>query len=149
MQSSVQFRPPFLYSHLIVFFLGILFLVLFIILIPKKKKKPIVIMAPKRDINLLRQEYLKKIEVLSNEVNQNKISNKRAYQLLSKIIRNFIYEVTNINVKTVSLKELKELKIPYLEELMNEYYMPEFAYLVDGNIDKSIGKTKEVITIWK
>lgn len=150
MQSSVQFRGPFYYSQLIVVFLVlVVFTILIIAFFPKKKKAPVVIRPPKKDLNLLKQEYLKKIEVLKDDVDQKKISSKRAYQLLSKIIRHFIFDATNINVKTVSLKEIRSLKVPYLEELMNEYYVPEFAYLVDGNIEKSIERTKEVITLWK
>ena len=150
MQSSVPFRPPFLYSHLIVIILIIALVVLIVMnFLPKRKNKVIIVKPPKKDLNLIKQEYLNKIDALKNKIDENKVSNKMAYQLLSKIIRDFIFDVTSINVKTVSLMEIEALNLPYLGELMKEYYPPEFAYFVDGNIHESITKTKEVITRWK
>ena len=151
MQTSVEFRSPFSYSNGISLFLFIILIILIIFIIKKKKKtKPVVIVAPpKKDLNKIKEEYLKQLSKLQEDTIKYRINYRTAYITLSRIIREFIYEATNINVKTLSLAEVKSLNIPYLYDLMKEYYAPEFAYLFPGNIEKSIDKTRGVIEKWK
>lgn len=151
MQSSVEFRGPFTYNEgiIIVFILVIVGIIAYFILSRKRKKKIKVIIPPKKDLNILKKNYLAKIDKLLEDTRNNKINYRTSYLKLSKIIRDFIFEATNINVTTVSLAEVKDLKMPQLYELMEEYYAPEFSRFYEGNIESSIEKTRGVITRWK
>ena len=151
MQSSVEFRNPFTYTETIitVFLILIVAIVVFLIVTRKRKKKVEVVVPPKKDVNSIKKKYLEEIDNLIDDTRNNKINYRTSYTRLSKIIREFIFEVTSINVTSVSLAEVKHLNMPYLYELMKEYYVPEFAHFFKGDIENSIEKTRGVITKWK
>lgn len=116
-----------------------------------KKKNNIkneIIIPKQKDLILIKKDYLIKLDNLINELNENKISNRKAYQNLSSLIRNFIYEVTNIKVQNYTLTDIKKINMPILYELVSDYYDPEFAKISKGNIKVSINKTKMVIERW-
>ena len=60
----------------------------------------------------------------------------------------FVYEVTKINVQKLTLKEIKKYKLPILTELVEEYYVPEFAKEEPNSIEKSLEKTRKAIEKW-
>lgn len=153
MQISVNLQNPFVFEIILLVILIIFILVMTIYLILKKnkksKKEEIVI----KEINLkerkrAKQKYLKQLDKLGKEVEEGKINSRKAYQKLSAIIRYFVYETTNIKVQNYTLKEIKELNMKELYELIEEYYKPEFAKHFLGNIKLSIDKTREVIEKW-
>ncbi len=152
MQVTTELNPLFSYSLipiliLLIIIAGILFI--YILTSPKNKEIIIPIKVPdKEDINTIKNKYLKEISKLIKKVETNSINNRLAYQELSLIIRNFIYEMTNIKVQTYTLQDIKYLNMPYLYELVQEYYNPEFAFNSSGNILNSINKTKGVIEKW-
>ena len=93
-------------------------------------------------------KYLTKIDNLIINFNNSKLSSRKAYQELSSIIRNFIYEVTNIQVQNYTLKDISTINMPILYQLVSEYYNPEFSKISKGNITLSINKTRMVIEKW-
>ena len=101
-----------------------------------------------RDRKSIIKRYLKKIDKLTKKVESEKIELRIEYQNLSKIIRNFVYEMTDIKVQNYSLQEIKKLDMKPLYELIEEYYKPEFAKHFLGNIKLSIDKTRKVIEKW-
>ena len=150
MQITVKLRDMFSYSiYPIVIFLGLLFiaiLVFFILTLSKKNKKapaPIV-----KDKNAIKQKYLRKLEQLTILLQNKQISSRKGYQELSRYIRHFIFELTDIKVQNYSLEEIKQLNIPILYELVKGYYRPEFAQKSEGNIIEEIQKASEVIQKW-
>lgn len=150
MQVETKLNDMFSYSLFLlrlVFIILSIFVFLFFIL-KKHFKKDIKKVVVKKNIFSIKHKYLKLISDLSNDLSNNKISNRHAYQNLSSIIRNFIYESTNIHVQNYSLSEIKEAGIPILYELVSEYYDPEFSKISKGNILNSIEKTKGVIEKW-
>ena len=151
MQSSVEFRNPFTYDEgiIIIFVFLIVAIIVYLYLSRPKKEKIKVIIPPKKDLNMIKKNYLQKLDSLLADTKSEKINYRSAYLKLSKIIRDFIFEATNINVSSVSLAEVKGLKMPQLYELMEEYYAPEFARFYKGDIESSIEKTRGVITRWK
>jgi len=82
-------------------------------------------------------------------IQKNIISNREAYQSLSKLIRMFIYEMTNIKVQNYTLGDIKNINIHILYELVKEYYSPEFSRESKGDIISSIEKTRKVMEVWK
>ena len=87
--------------------------------------------------------------ILQNKIDNKKISIRRAYQRVSKIIRYFVHEVTGIKVQNYTLVEIRKLKINQLTELIEEYYVHEFSKKSIGNINESIDKARKVIVRWK
>ena len=153
MQVTTDLRPMFNYSILptLISFLILIIILLAILFLKYKKKKVKVkeIVIPK-NINIyeIKNKYLGLINNLLNEVYGERIDNRHAYQTLSKLIRNFIYEATNIKVQNFTLNDIKETNIPILYELVKEYYDPEFNNISKGNIIISIDKTRKVIERW-
>ena len=154
MQVETELRDMFSYSFIVPIVVLILLIITIILLFVTKRKKKIIkentVIVPKyKDLMLIKVQYLNKIDTLLSDVNNNKIDNRKAYQTLSKIIRNYIYETTNIKVQNYTLSEIKKINMPILYELVSEYYDPEFSKISTGNIVSSIHKTRSVIDRWK
>ncbi len=152
MNNKDLLRPMFSYSLLpiIILIIGIGTLLFFLLKSKKEKEKtPIIIKPPTKNLFEIKNRYLAVINILENDIKNNKITKRKAYQRLSIIIRNFTYEVTQIKVQNYSLQEIKKLGITTLSLLVEEYYHPEFAKESMAEINNSINKTREVINKWK
>ena len=153
MKTSVNFQGPFSYNiGLIIGLVIVLFLFVIgaiIVSYEKQKRKEIVkeIVKPK-NLEEIKKEYLNKITELEDELKNNKVTTRKSYQKLSLLIRMFVYEVTKINVQKLTLKEIKKYKLPILTELVEEYYVPEFAKEEPNSIEKSLEKTRKAIEKW-
>jgi len=153
MQVTTDLRPMFNYSiwpTIISFIILIIIISVILFLKYKKKKEKIKEIVIPKNINIyeIKNKYLNLINHLLNDINDNRVDNRHAYQTLSKLIRNFIYETTNIKVQNYTLNDIKETNIPILYELVKEYYDPEFNNISKGNIISSIDKTRKVIERW-
>ena len=154
MQLTTELNEMFSYSFwpILIFSVIIIFLIIIFTLKAKKPNKQMVkinkVINSTVNLNKIKSDYLNKIDNLVKEVKEEKITNRAAYLELSKIIRKFVYKVTNIKVQNYTLKEIRKINIPILSELVLEYYQPEFAQNEKGNILKSIEKTREVIEKW-
>ena len=154
MQIDFELNDMFSYSFLILipfFIVFILFIFLFIFLFINKKNKNIsnnCTIINKKDLNEIKNRYLYNLYLISEKLSKDSINSRVAYQRLSKTIRNFIYETTNIRVQNYTLKEIELLNMPILYELVKEYYNPEFCKVSKGNITNSINKTRMVIERW-
>ena len=150
MQVQTELKPMFSYSFIPILII-ILLLILTIVIYKYIKKKEIqkqIVIPNHKDLMEIKRRYLLKIQELENNLNEKKISNRKSYQDLSSIIRNFIFEATNIKVQNYTLKEIKMINIPILYDLVNEYYDSEFSIISKGNIISSINKTRMVIERW-
>lgn len=156
MQTSVELQTPFSYSLVyicIVFIITSIFTIYIIIKRCNNKeiKKSVHDANNKLELNEvlnIKNKYLKKIDVIKNNVENKKITNRKAYQSISNIIRHFVYEVTAIRVQKYTLSEIEKLDMPMLYELVSEYYEPEFSKNSVGDIKSSIDKTRKVIEKW-
>lgn len=154
MQLTTELNEMFSYSlwPILLFLVIIIFLIIIYIFKIKTPNKQMIkinkVTNSTVNLNKIKSDYLHKIDSLVKEVKEEKIANRAAYLELSKIIRKFVYKVTNIKVQNYTLKEIRKINIPILSELVLEYYQPEFAQNEKGNILKSIEKTREVIEKW-
>ena len=157
MEVETELRDMFSYSYFWIIFMIILLVIVIVLLkvtknknktVPKVVKEEIKVQPPKKNIWQIKNMYLKQIDELLVKINAGKISNRSAYQTLSKIIRNFVYEATSIKVQNYTLSEIKKVNMPILYELVEEYYDPEFSKNLVGNIINSLNKTKAVIEKW-
>lgn len=148
-ELKTDLRPMFSYSFLTIVVTFIICLILcFLIYAPKKKKPLQIIKPPVDDLEKIKKKYLQELNELLNNFNNKTFNNRFSYQKLSKIIRNFIYEVTNIKVISYTLEDIEKLNIPYLAKLIRDFYNPEFSIVSQGDLKKAIEKTKEVILKW-
>lgn len=153
MQVTTDLRPMFSYSLIPIIVIVFLLIVILVLMLIKHKKKKLVknidiIIPSKKDVNAIKRIYLLKIDNLSTDFNAKKINNRQAYQNLSSLIRNFIYETTNIKVQNYTLSDIEKINMPILFELVSEYYDPEFSQISKGSITASIEKTRKVIEKW-
>jgi len=149
MQDPVKLQEPFTYNGTIIIVLIILIICLIVIFFYKKKDYTNQVkLVHYPNLLTIKNKCLQELDALLYKVN-NKIDSREAYYELSKIIRNYVYSATNINVLALSKDEIDNYKIPYLKELMEEYYSPEFSLSNKGNIVESIKKTKEVVNKWR
>ena len=151
MQIDTELREMFSYSIILIIPLLLLIILLLIIILHKKKdiKNVKIIQPSSKNLIDIKSKYLYNIQILIEDLNTNKISERIAYQSLSRLIRNFIYEVTNIKVQYYTLEDIKKINMPILSKLVEEYYNPEFERVSKGNVLESIDKTKKVIENWK
>lgn len=96
-----------------------------------------------------RKKYIQMLLNLRKRYKEGHISERQAYQELSRIIRHFVYSVTGIRVQNYTLEELRKINIPNLYYLIGECYRPEFDTEGRGNIEQSIDKARKVIEEWK
>lgn len=154
MQISVKLQDPFSYSVwpiilvLFVFLAVVIYLIYLIVNNKNKRKNNVFNYVPPKNLFQIKNQYLQELDNLHFKINQNQISIRKSYQTLSLIIRNFVYEVTDIEVQKYTLEEIKKINIPILTELIAEYYPPAFSLLSEGNIINSLNKTREVIRRW-
>ncbi|MBR3117335.1 MAG: hypothetical protein IKF36_05660 [Bacilli bacterium] len=151
MQLDISLNEPFTYSYLpliISFILLVVFVVIFLCFNIKRKKKVSIIkevIIPK-NINDIKNKYLKELDELLND---KSLSKRKIYNKLSVIIRSFVLEATNIDVLKYSLAEIKTLKMDELTNLVEDYYEPEFSKESNADSIASIKNTREVIEKWK
>lgn len=150
MSVSTKLNSMFSYSFLPIIIIFLFLIALFLINKSLKKKtikEDIVIPSPE-NIALIKEKYLKEIDQLKKEFINNNFSLRVAYQNLSKVIRNFVFETTHIKVQNYTLDDIRKLNMPILYELISEYYNPEFANISNGNFIYSIEKARGVVEKW-
>lgn len=133
---------------LIVGVLGIIFL--------KKSKKPVVVKeVPKQEPRpvpvpqeTIKQKYARAIDELEKQYRDGKISNRKAYQRLSVILRKFVHELTGVKVHNYTLMEINQANMPNLSEIIDDCYAPEFSVDKDGDFYNTMNKARMVIEQW-
>ena len=158
MQITVNLQDMFSYSFAPILLFGA-FALLFCFIASRMKKAPekkpkekekVRITQPEKPKNIssIKAAYIKQLADIEKKYSANELTNRKAYQKLSIVVRQFVCEVTNIKVTNYTLQELKELNMPKLYALIEEFYTPEFAVKDDGNFLESIQKTRKVIEEW-
>ncbi len=158
METTVRLQEPFSYALWPVIIAGGIaaaFLAYFVIvkLIQKYRAKqhrkvPVIKRRSPEEVFAIKKKYIEELCRIESDLHTDKISMRLAYQKMSICIRKFVYEMTGMKVVNYTLQEIKLLHMPVLEELISEYYTPEFAWKSSGDADTSIEKTKRVIERW-
>lgn len=119
-----------------------------IIKMRKNAPAPVPRIASEDKIRAAKEKYNKLLMDLQARYEMEKVTEKEAYQELSKYIRHFVYDVTGIKVQNYTLEEIGRINLPQLYYLIAECYVPEFAADASGNLGESIRKAREVIYGW-
>ena len=102
----------------------------------------------KPDMERLRQEYLAKLMKIEMEFDSDTTQIRLAYERMSRLIRDFAYKATGIDVMKYSLSEIRKTELDNLADLIEEYYEPEFDKISVGDVKASFEKTRGVISKW-
>ena len=150
MKTSVNLQGPFSYALWPIIVVGaLLLLCIGILIFPKLKSlfKPRKVPAPEKVIEI-KNKFLAELSGIEADLVNNRISTRDAYKKMSACIRAFVFEVTGIEVLSYTLQDIQRLKMPLLEELIEEFYAPEFAVKSIGDSMASLQKTKRAIERW-
>lgn len=157
METTVELRGPFSYPLWPVIVLGIIlgvivtyFFVLLLLRLSKKasEKPKKVNKTTYKNVSFIKNKYMSEINKIESLLIANKIDIRTAYINLSEIIRGFVYEMTDIDVRCYTLQDIRCANMPLLDQLITEYYYPEFAELSVADAQASIFRTRRVIEIW-
>ncbi len=135
----------------IVSIIAIVLIAVIVALIVKAKKNapaPVPRIAPENKVRAAKEKYNRLLMDLETRYEMGKVSEKEAYQELSKYIRHFVHDVTGIKVQNCTLEDIGRLNMPMLYYLIAECYAPEFSADASGNLGESIRKAREVIYGW-
>lgn len=160
MDTSVKLQEMLSFSKLPIYITGgllaaviLYFLLRYLIRCNKKKKtktveakRPVVVQ--NRSLTDPRQTYLALLDALEKEYQQGICDVRSTYQKMSEIIRDFVFEMTGIKVQNYTLSDIRQIKMPVLEELVEEYYSPEFAERSEGDVQAALDKTRNAIRHW-
>ena len=147
MQVSVELQDNFSYAPVLgLAAAGLLIGIILIIWAFHKKKKKIVTRKPvvRKD----RETYVRAMEELVRQYELGKLSERSAYQKLSKTIRQFVFDMTGIRVQYYTLQEIKEINKPQLTALIEECYFPEFSRCGGADFVMTVNKARKVIREW-
>lgn len=158
METSVSLQEPFSYAIWPLIVLGVLigtyllYLIIYKIIKSTKGKKvkevPKLKLKTAEEIAALKKKYIKELDKIETDLSKKKITVRAAYHRMSICIRQFVYGVTDIKVQNYTLNDIRGLNMPVLEELITEYYAPEFSRKSVGDAGASIEKTKRAIEKW-
>ena len=158
MNTTVQLQDPFSYSKAPIIIISILLaayilyrLVSYFLKQKKKKQKekeekPVEVVT--KDIYAIKQEYLQKVLQLEKQYGEGELDNREAYTEISRIFRDFVYEVTGVEAPKYTLRDIAGLNMPVLYKLIDHCYHPEFAEHSESNVAESIDMTKRAIELW-
>lgn len=96
----------------------------------------------------IKEKYWAIINDLEMKCRSGEMPNRKAYQELSGIIRQFVYEMTGIKVHNHTLDEIKTMNMPNLYTVIEECYAPEFSPDKNGDIYNTMNKARMVIKEW-
>ena len=85
---------------------------------------------------------------LKQKISNGEINSRIAYQRMSKVIRHFVYDMTGVQVQKFTLYEIRQIKMPLLTRLIEDYYVPEFAEETVADAIRSLEGTRRVIERW-
>jgi len=114
----------------------------------KQVVKPQPVPKPVNEVQI-RDKYCSLIDELEITYKNGQMSNRKAYQKLSELLRQFVFELTGVKVHNFTLEEIKRVNMPNLTRIIDECYAPEFSVDKKGNIDDTIKKTRMVIEEWR
>lgn len=154
MPITVDLQGMHSYSPMILVVVGIIvaiILVTIIVLVVRKRS-----IRPRninREITIedrdnIKKKYISLLNNLEAKCRTGKVTNRKAYQELSKITRHYIYDTTGVKVHNYTLDEIKSANMSGLYNVVSECYAPEFSIDKNGEIYSSIAKARKVVEGW-
>lgn len=153
LQDNYSMIPMFLLVLLVI--AAIVFLIIWAAKEKRTEKKPaekVPVPAPVNPRSRameLKRKYDRLLIQLADEYGKNMVSDRETYQRLSRLVRDFAFEMTGVKVQNYTLQELRGMNMPKLTALVEECYVPEFALdNCRGDAKETINKARKVIGEW-
>jgi hypothetical protein len=152
LQDNYSYLPFLLLLFAVI--TGVILLVVWASKGPKAEKKAVKNpvqppVNPRSRMMELKRKYDRLLIQLADESEKELISERETYQRLSRLVRDFVYEMTGVKVQNYTLQELREMNMPKLTALIEECYVPEFALdNCRGDVKETIKKARKVIGEW-
>ncbi len=153
LQDNYSYLPFLLLLFAVI--AGIIFLVIWAAKGPKAEKKTVAKtplqtpVNPRSRMMELKRKYDRLLIQLADDAEKGNITEREAYQSLSRHVRDFVYEMTGVKVQNYTLQELKGMNMPKLAALIEECYVPEFALdNCRSDVKETIKKARKVIGEW-
>ena len=158
MDSVVNLKDPFTYPvwPILLLLLGAIAVGITYLLIRRKKEAPPVEVPPEpqqprfnyNQKTELKAKYVNILYLIEQAFRNGEISAREAYQRLSVAIRDFLKEISGVDVTKCTLMEMRSMRVPIITQLIEGYYEPEFAVETDDDVIMSITSAKKVIERW-
>lgn len=150
---TVELQKSFSYWPVILLiFIGLIgtLLILFLRFKPRKKKPHVPVPKPKAPENImtLKEKFTRVLNDIEKKRRADKITDRQAFQSVSRVVRDFVYASTGIRVQNYTLMEIHAAGLPLLYELISHCYIPEFAADSEADIYDVINKARTVISQW-
>ncbi len=99
---------------------------------PKEKKatskvQPVKKPVSRRPLNVIKEDYIKRIDAIEKKYNDKAIDSREMHQKLSITVRQFVSEVKGISADALVLSDFERMQMPDMEKLLEAFYAPEFA----------------------
>lgn len=153
LQDNYSYLPFLLLLFALI--VGIILIVVWAAKGPKTEKKAVSETPAQMPVNPrsrgmeLKRKYDRLLVQLADDSEKKVIEDREAYQRLSRLVRDFVYEVTGVKVQNYTLQELQGMNMPKLTALIEECYVPEFALdNCQGDVSETIKKARKVIGEW-
>lgn len=161
MNDEGELFPPVQYDPvwmiIAISLIVLVFVFYYLIFLITKKARPEDIIAPLpvtavggERLSLIKNKYSEKVVEVVGAYNDGYISNRKAFQSLSVILRNFVHEYSLSGAHAMSLRDLKEAQAPELltERIQNFYPLAFEEANLTGNVDLAAKDTLMVIQQW-
>ena len=157
MESTVKLQEPMAYMTVwivlaIILLIAAIFLQVFFRIRRKRNgeepNKIKIVKPPRATIPEIKRRHLGELEKIRTSISNGEINSRIAYQRMSKVIRHFVYDMTGVQVQKYTLYEIRQIKMPLLTRLIEDYYVPEFAEETVADAIRSLEGTRRVIERW-
>ena len=130
LQPPFSFRTAMLVCGLLLLAAGIILWAVFRYRLRDRLRRPdapVIRRPTEAEMAGIRRNFLNELTELEREFGSGKIRVRETYQRLSDLIRRFVGEMTGIHLQEYTLSDIRKLRMPVLTNLVQEYYVPEFA----------------------
>ncbi len=128
---------------------AVFFVMLFKYRIKKRaKRQPVPKPPAKIGESAAKKKALDSIDHIIFDVTHKKIDIRESYQQLSMVMRVFMTEISGTDVMSLTLYEMKNMKLGKFPELVEKWYEPEFAMMTRANFMQDAERAKKLVNKW-
>jgi hypothetical protein len=102
-------------------------------------------------LSLVKNKYVEDIMNIQRSFEANEISDRKAFQALSIVLRNFTHEYSGSGAYAMNLSDLKQNNAPelLLEKIRNYYPLAFEEANRTGNVSLAVQDALKVVSIWR
>lgn len=150
-----QYDPIWMVMIISMIVIAIIFYILVLLSTRKVKLEEMITPLPgtasgNERLSLIKNKYVKKVEDTVEAYNDGRISNRKAFQSLSILLRSFVHEYSLAGTHAMNLRDLKNASAPQLltERIQNFYPLAFEEANRTGNVELAANDTLMVIQQW-